>query len=118
ACRPLHVDELGWDAAHDARRHHRLVGERDAAGVCPEGLGDRDREVACHVARLAEAEIYDQVPDHAPCSRFTPDGAPPGVAFRRSGAAVALIGIKSAARVPMRGQACYFLLPSALNWLT
>ena len=71
---PLHVDDVGWDAAHHARRHHRLVGEGDAARMRAERLGDRDRVLRRHVTRLAEAEIDDQVLDHAPCSRRSRPG--------------------------------------------
>jgi hypothetical protein len=65
---PLHVDDVGRDAAHDARRHHRLVAERDAAQMRAECFGDRDGVIGSHVMRLAETEIDDEILDHPPCS--------------------------------------------------
>src|SRR5262249_40157760 len=100
-------------------RHHRLVGERDAARMRVERLGNRDGEIRRDVTRLAERQVDDQVLDHAPCSASPPKECRPSAGSVGARAAAALIGINSVARArePARTGAAYFLLPSALNWL-
>ena len=87
--------------AHDGRRNHRLVAERDPPTCASKVFGDRDRIGAGDIARLADGHVDDEILDHG-CSGL----------LRRT-----------AARLTRRPEPCldadqaHFLLPVAVELL-